>query len=188
MKLLAMTFQTACPHGNENGMNNPNITIEPISLDHADDVQHLVTDPAIAEMTRIPHPYPPDGAKSFIEKSIEGRAKGTDFVFAIKGNGILAGVCGLHCHDESKRSFELGYWIGKPFWGRGIATKGVALVLEYGIVTLHLQNIYAECLERNIASQHVLENNGFCEISRRQNTDPKWRPEDRIIRYDVVRR
>jgi [ribosomal protein S5]-alanine N-acetyltransferase len=166
-------------------MNNSKITIEPICIDHASDVQRLAADPAIAEMTRIPYPYPADGAIGFIEKSVEGRTNGTDFVFAIKEDGIVAGVCGLHCHDENRSSFELGYWIGRPYWGKGIATEAVSQLVTCALTSLQLSNLYAECLERNVASQRVLEKNWFRPVSRRQNTDPQWNPEDIIIRYEI---
>jgi RimJ/RimL family protein N-acetyltransferase len=166
-------------------MNTSKITIEPISAEHASDIQRLATDPVIAEMTRIPHPYPANGAISFIEKSVEGRANGTDFVFAIKEDGILVGVCGLHCHDESRSNFELGYWIGRPYWGKGIATEAVSQLVACSLTSLHLPKLYADCLERNAASQRVLEKNRFHPVSRRQNTDPKWKPDEIIIRYEI---
>jgi [ribosomal protein S5]-alanine N-acetyltransferase len=160
------------------------ITIEPIALEHADAIQRLAGDPAISEMTRVPSPYPPGGAASFIANSIEGRNQGTDLVFVIKHWSVIVGACGLHDRDKSANCFELGYWVGKPYWGKGIATEAISRLMVYCFKSLHLSMVYADCLERNAASKRVLEENGFSVVSRRQNTDPKWKPDDVKIRYE----
>jgi [ribosomal protein S5]-alanine N-acetyltransferase len=162
------------------------ITIEPIALEHADAVQRLADDPAISEMTRIPYPYPPGSAACLIANSIEGRNRGTDFVFVIKHGNVIVGVCGLHNRDKSANCFELGYWVGKPYWGMGIATEAVSRLMDYCFTSLHLSLVYADCLKRNFASQRLLEKNGFSLVSRRQNTDPKWKSDNIIIRYQVA--
>jgi RimJ/RimL family protein N-acetyltransferase len=56
---------------------------------------------------------------------------------------------------------ELGYWIGRPYWGRGYATAGARLVLSFGFGELGLRSIRATCLTTNAASARVLEKLGF---------------------------
>jgi RimJ/RimL family protein N-acetyltransferase len=71
-------------------------------------------------------------------------------------------MIGLHPQKDVYRlSAELGYWIGEPFWGNGIATKAVELILKYGFETLNLNRIYAGVFEHNIASMRVLEKCDF---------------------------
>ena len=63
--------------------------------------------------------------------------------------------------DVYKKSAEIGYWIGEPFWGNGIATKAVELITEYGFNKLALNRVYAGVFEYNITSMKVLEKNGY---------------------------
>ncbi|MFY9228802.1 MAG: GNAT family protein, partial [Bacteroidales bacterium] len=63
--------------------------------------------------------------------------------------------------DVYKLSAEIGYWIGEPYWGMGIATKAVRLITEYGFNTLGLVRIYTGVFDFNKASQRVLEKAGF---------------------------
>ena len=108
---------------------------------------------------RIPYPYQEKDAEDFI-KLINN--DNLHQVFAIEYDGKFCGVIGLEVQkDIYEKSAELGYWIGEPFWGKGIATKSVKLIIEIGFNTLNLLRIYAGVFEFNIASMKVLEKNGF---------------------------
>ena len=107
----------------------------------------------------MPHPYSVDDADTFIGMAI---ASETDRIFAIEYNGKLAGVTGLHGNTGVFRlTAELGYWIGEPFWNRGIATAAVKLLTHYGITAMGLVRIYANVYHFNTASQRVLEKAGY---------------------------
>lgn len=55
----------------------------------------------------------------------------------------------------------LGYWIGKPFAGRGYMTEAVRAAVGFAFDTLHLHRLEAATMPNNIASIRVLEHNGF---------------------------
>lgn len=55
---------------------------------------------------------------------------------------------------------EVGYWIGKEFWGKGIATKALAEFLDY----VKIRPLYAHVAKHNMASRRVLEKCGFTVI------------------------
>ena len=148
-------------------------------------VQALVSDPAVNEPTAMPWPYPPDGARSYIEESLVERQRGTRFVFAIVAEGELVGLCGLQISDTDASRAELGYWIGRPYWGRGYASSAAAQVVRRAFEALPLSTLTAQCLERNLVSRRVLTRLGFVEASREPNTNPKWRTTDVIIRYEL---
>src|SRR5215469_12515291 len=78
-------------------------------------------------LSRCPHPYIEQHAQEFLARAAEGRAKGTDFNFAItrRGDAQYMGQIGLHLKDGR---FELGYWLGKPFWGSGYASEAARRV------------------------------------------------------------
>jgi len=52
---------------------------------------------------------------------------------------------------------QIGYWLGREYWGKGIATKALALFIE--VTTT--RPLYARAAKDNIASRRVLEKNGF---------------------------
>ena len=56
---------------------------------------------------------------------------------------------------------ELGYWVGEPYWNRGIATKAIALITEHAFRELGLHRVEASVLVHNVASRKALEKNGF---------------------------
>ena len=56
---------------------------------------------------------------------------------------------------------EIGYWVGEPFWGKGIATAAAIRATEYGFATLGLVRIQAMVFEWNTASARVLEKAGY---------------------------
>ncbi|MEI9930882.1 MAG: GNAT family N-acetyltransferase [Rhizomicrobium sp.] len=114
----------------------------------------------VKNLASAPFPYLEEHASAFIGRQDDGRAKGTDFVFAItrKNDGTLMGKCGLHLKDDG---FELGYWIGKPYWKQGYATEAAAEVLAFGFRNLRADAIWAGWFHDNPASGRVLEKLGF---------------------------
>jgi RimJ/RimL family protein N-acetyltransferase len=78
--------------------------------------------------------------------------------FGIAYKGSLCGAIGLDIQrDVYRKTAEIGYWIGEPYWGKGIATKAVALITAYGFSELNLVRIYAGVFDFNMASMKVLE-------------------------------
>src|SRR5271154_568834 len=59
------------------------------------------------------------------------------------------------------QSGTLGYWMGAPHAGKGRMTRAVAAAVRFGFSTLRLHRIEAACLSENVASQTLLEHNGF---------------------------
>ena len=63
--------------------------------------------------------------------------------------------------DVESQSGEVGYWLGEPFWGQGIATAAVRAFVEYVFATFDLVRLDACLYEWNPASARVLEKAGF---------------------------
>ncbi len=85
-----------------------------------------------------------------------------DISFAIEVNGFLGGCISLSLkNDVNKLNGELGFWIGEPFWGKGIATEAVRLIIKKGFSEYYLHRVYASVFSFNIASARVLEKAGF---------------------------
>lgn len=162
-------------------------SLEVISMVHAEAVQRLASDPEVAAKTRLPHPYPLDGAEKFIAAQLVADRDGKAHVFAILDDEELVGVCGIH-GIEGTVAHELGYWIGRPYWGRGYATFGVGALLDHSFRTLGLGLVKATALESNLASRRVLEKSGFSFLGFAAHQDLALkRPDERVARYEIRR-
>jgi RimJ/RimL family protein N-acetyltransferase len=107
----------------------------------------------------LPYPYTEQHAKEFIGTC---RREDPQLTFAIEYEGNFAGCIGLVKQtDIYKLTAEVGYWIGEPYWGLGIATQSVCLIVDYGFNQLGLIRIHSGIFDFNKASQRVLEKAGF---------------------------
>jgi len=107
----------------------------------------------------IPYPYTEKDAVEYIDFC---NLQNPRTYFAIEYEGKFVGSIGLIIQqDVYRKSAEIGYWIGEPYWGKGITSKAVQLIVDYGFKRLDVVRIYTGIFEYNIASQRVLINNGF---------------------------
>ncbi len=107
----------------------------------------------------FPSPYTFEDAKRFIEMVDKQDPK---TLFAIEYNGNYVGNISLSLgSDVYRKSAEIGYFIGEPFWNKGIASKAVRLITKYGFEKFDIVRIYTGIFEYNKPSQRVLEKCGF---------------------------
>lgn len=117
---------------------------------------------------QFPHPYTTAAGKAFIEfASSEKPVR----IFAIEVNQEAAGGIGIHPQaDVFKKNAELGYWLAEPYWGKGIITRAVKQIVEYGFANFDIDRIFARPFGSNIGSKKTLEKNGFTLEAKFQNT------------------
>ena len=107
----------------------------------------------------FPHPYTHEDARFFIEHVA---SKKENIIRGIFYKGILAGGIGVHPQtDVYARSAEIGYWLAKDYWGKGITTQAVSKMCKLAFKELEIIRIYAGVFDYNLGSQKVLTNNGF---------------------------
>jgi len=165
------------------------VSIEPLSLKHADRIQALVSYPEILAATELPDPYPEDGAVKWIRglgKRVEGV---TEHGFAIvNGAGEIVGTCGfIHSSGEIGVA-EIGCWIGRPYWNRGYATEALRLLLDLVCKDDRIAVVWARTLRSNRASRRVLQKLGFVMRQEVPNDHPKWSPREVVQQYEVRRK
>ncbi len=141
------------------------IALEPTGLEHAPAIQRLAAHPDVAATTLVPHPYPTDGAVRFVEDIVRpGRAAGTQYAFVVKDAEEVVGHITVQNVDRARGEAEVGYWIGRPFWGGGYATAALRLVLGFAFEGLGLRSVYAHVLAHNPGSARVLEKACFRRV------------------------
>ena len=109
----------------------------------------------------FPWPYSRQDAVDFVAGCVQNEGRG-QLCRAIVVDGAAVGSISLTLgSDVYRRSAELGYWLGEPFWGRGIMTAVVTAMCREGFGTWDIVRIHAEPFARNAASRRVLEKAGF---------------------------
>ena len=108
---------------------------------------------------RMPHPYSLEDAREFIERS--GKLD-PPTVFAVTLDSEAIGMVGIEIQqDVFRHSGEVGYWLGEPFWKKGLATEAVERLTAYGFEDLGLARLYSQAFGSNPGSRRVLEKAGY---------------------------
>lgn len=142
----------------------------------------------IAQNTFVPHPYSRADAQEFVERVREQWSADEAYVFAILDQASDTFVGSMGIHPESQHhSATVGYWIGKPYWGRGFATAALRLLIRFGFERLQLNRIEAGHLAGNAASGRVMQKAGMrCEGKRRQSQFHRGQFKDAVW-YAIIR-
>jgi ribosomal-protein-alanine N-acetyltransferase len=170
-------------------LETPRLILSPFSFDDAPAVQRLAGDFAIADTTAtIPHPYPDGAAESWIGSTASLWLVQQMLALAIRGkdDGALLGAISLFDILPEHRA-ELGYWIGKPFWGNGYASEAGHAILEFGFTELKLQRIHAEHLVRNPASGRVMAKIGLKQEGILRQHAIKWGKLEDVVCWGILR-
>jgi len=137
-------------------------TLRRLALRDAARVRLLAGEREVAEMTGlIPHPYPDGAAEEFIAAQTLAWDTGKEYNYAVLPghDALLIGVVALR-PDATERE-NLGYWIGRPYWGRGYATAALRAIIALGFGLLDVEKLTASHLVRNPASGRVMEKCGM---------------------------
>jgi RimJ/RimL family protein N-acetyltransferase len=108
---------------------------------------------------QFPFPYTLTDAETWLIHACNQELE-TNFVIA--NNKEMIGAIGINLQEDVNRfSAEIGYWIGEPFWGKGIMTRALKTFTEYAFINFNLNRIYAYVFEGNVASERVLLKAGY---------------------------
>ena len=169
---------------------NPiSVALRPLSIDDAQVLTRLLSgDVELALQTAtMPIPYTLESAHTFLS----GCDPNYNFAIILQraeppANGLRAGArdelvggCGF---KQEPIGIEIGYWIGRPYWGRGYATAAVELLVEEAR-RRGLERLYAEVFVENPASMRVLEKAGFAREGEAEHDFPQRGGRRRVIRF-----
>jgi ribosomal-protein-alanine N-acetyltransferase len=165
------------------------LILRPFELTDGEDVRRLAGEWAIADTTlQIPHPYEVGMSEEWILTRGPRFEAGEEVVFAIvlRESGQLIGAMGLVIEGQFRRA-ELGYWIGRLYWGHGYCTEAGKAVLEYGFHSLNLNRIHAYHFKRNPASGRVLRKLGMKHEGSAPQHIMKWGVFEDVELYGILR-
>jgi 8-oxo-dGTP diphosphatase len=162
------------------------LILRPLVPEDAEALHRLVNDWEVARnLAVVPFPYPRQLADDWILSTRSELAQGAAYHLAITGregeHEVLVGLVGLHI-DAKDRSGRLGYWVGRRFWGHGVATEAAGRLARWALANLTLDRLEARVATDNPASAAVLRRIGFQQTGEgtdhfvaRGGEHPVWR-------------
>lgn len=129
-----------------------------------DDIEGIArhaNNPHVAETLRdrFPFPYTWEDAEEWIGAALQQEV---ETHFAIDADGGLIGTIGMKLgEDVYRQSAEIGYWVSEDYWNRGITTRAVRALTDWGFAEFDIIRMFAYVFESNPASSRVLEKAGF---------------------------
>ena len=141
-------------------IDTPRLRLRPTRRKDAARIAELANDPGVAKMTsRMPYPYGLADAEAFLARVSENDAD-REATFAIDhpGQGLI-GMLGFHPNADGRA--ELGYWLGRPYWGQGYATEAASAALDWARGDWRRRLVVAGHFADNDPSGQVLCKAGF---------------------------
>ena len=142
-------------------LQKENIVLRPLQEQDKQAIASLLNNKKICDNLRdfIPYPYSEQNAQEFIAFT---QSENPTMTFAILAESNFCGVIGLVGEkDIHRKNAEIGYWLGEPFWGKGITSIAVGLITNYALHQLDFARVHTGIFEYNLASMRVLEKNGY---------------------------
>ena len=143
------------------------LTLRPFRPDDAPALHRLINDWEVCRMlASVPYPYAREEADRFIATATAGFDARTAYHLAVVGTeaGVETLVGGVSLHvDGAARDGRLGYWVGRKFWGHGVATEAAGRAVRWAMANLDVDRLHANAASENAASMAVLRRIGFAE-------------------------
>lgn len=164
------------------------LLLRPFTLEDAPTVRALASAREIAEMTTIPHPYEEGMAEEWICTHQGAYERGELVTWAItrREDGMVLGAISLSI-NKANLFAELGYWVGKPYWGQGYCTEAAREALRYGFEVLNLNRIQARHMTKNPASGRVMQKIGMTYEGTLRQSVYRWEKFEDMVIYAILR-
>ena len=166
-------------------MNGACLALRRFADRDAERVTTLAGDVEVARMTgNIPHPYPEGEAAAWFVRTRAMEVDGLLIVRAVEvGADGVVGCVSLKRRAPGLREAEIAYWIGRPFWGRGLATEACRALIEIGVSNWKLDTVWGGILPDNARSQRVLTKLGMTREGRYQVQRPGRQGAIDLLRF-----
>ncbi len=165
------------------------LKLRPYTPADADDLVRVADDWEVARnLGNLPHPFTRVEAVRWLARQQERFARQEKIVLAVtlKGEGTLLGNVGLTLRLPDEAA-ELGFWLGKPYWGQGYMTEAVRAVMDYAFRELKLHSVHAVHCRSNPASGHVMQKLGMKPDGVRRDYFKRDGAYDDAVLYSILR-
>lgn len=138
------------------------VLLRPLRPSDAEHIYMQARDPEVLRYTLLPTPYRPSDSRRFVRTATSKRWQGKCIAKAIvpKPGKALAGVITLDLNMAHRRGY-VGYWLARPYWGKGLAKESLQLMLQLAFQVLGLSKVTSSVMHKNVRSYKLLEGVGF---------------------------
>jgi len=139
------------------------VRLREVTIEDASDVLEVFGDPEVVRYWSSPPLADLAAARARISDAREmfERRQLFEWGIALRESDELVGTCSLSALDALHRRAEIGFALGRPAWGRGLARDAVETLLRFGFEELLLERIEADVDPDNARSLALLERQGF---------------------------
>ena len=166
------------------------LIIRRFKIEDAADVWDCCNDFEVAKTTLgIPWPYTKEMAEGWIQKLAQREEEGLSYEFAIcfkeDPNKIIGCIALTDVHSKAKRA-ELGYWVNRKHWKKGIATEAAKAMIAFGFDTLGLHSIIARYFDINPASGRVMQKCGMTYVGTMRDHEFRFDKYYNVGHYEML--
>jgi len=160
------------------------LTLRTPAKSDIDRIYELVSVPSILHWTGIPfRPYEREHAVRFVSLVHAGHRKSIAWHWSIRWRDTdeLIGMVSLYRSMRGPTTAEIGCWLGKRYWRRGVMSEAFELVFEYAFRTLKLERVQAHVFAGNKRSSGMVKSLGFVKegyLRRTRKVRGTWRDEE----------
>lgn len=165
------------------------IILRPMRMDDADDIFAYASDPEVAKHVVWDTHASIEDSKSFLGSVLEQYNNGMVSSWGIeeRASGKLIGTCGFVYWNITHARAEIGYALGRAYWGRGYMTEAAGQITAFGFESMKLNRLEARCEVANVGSAKVMQKIGMSyEGILRQQIFVKGHYQD-LMMYSILR-
>ena len=162
------------------------LVLRPLRLEDVDDVFAYAADREWARyLPEVPHPYVRRHAEEFVARTVLTSWE-TNPTFAIVLDSRVIGGINLRV-DVQNETGEIGYSIGRRYWGQGLMTETAQAVVDWAFAEIALEKVFAKADLRNVGSQRVMKKLGMKRegVLRSHTKVPEERTDE--VYYGILR-
>ncbi|MFG6178922.1 GNAT family N-acetyltransferase [Halomonas sp. THAF12] len=144
-------------------METERLTLKPLGIDDSGGLFEIFSDPEVMRYWNTAPWVAVQDSLDFINESNDSMRSQESLILGVyvKSTGELAGKCMLFGYDKESKRAEIGFGLGRSFWGKGYISEAGEALVQYGFNSLGLRRIEAEIDPDNHSSAKALEKLGF---------------------------
>jgi 8-oxo-dGTP diphosphatase len=172
-------------------LSTERLSLRPYRAEDAAELHRLINDWEVCRtLAAVPFPYSRELADEWIESTHASLANGSALHRAITGQEgaeeVLVGGAGLRI-NAAERSARLGYWVGRRYWGHGVASEAARRLAQWAMANLEIDRLESTVATDNPGSITVLRRIGMRHVGEGTETFVARGGERRVLRFEATR-
>lgn len=142
------------------------IRLRPYQLSDQSALATLANNPRVSAYLKdiFPYPYTAQDAANYLNFIMQNSSNIVEYVITV--DDLFAGAISISFgKDIYSHTAEIGYWLGEPYWHKGIMKKAVKIIINFIFKNFDTKIITAEVLSCNRGSKKVLLANKFSHVA-----------------------